>query len=51
MDMSWKVRISGALAGLFLVAPAAAAARFAPINGKLSQPGYTVIALAADMGE
>jgi hypothetical protein len=37
----------GAAAVLALVAPAAAAARFAPISGTLSKPGYTVIALAA----
>jgi hypothetical protein len=37
-----------AAAVLALVAPAAAAARFAPISGTLSKPGYTVIALAAN---
>ena len=36
----------GAATLLVLVAPAAAAARPAPISGKLSKPGYTVIALA-----
>jgi hypothetical protein len=37
-----------AVAFLALVAPAAAAVRFAPISGSLSKPGYTVIALAAN---
>ncbi|MGB7587271.1 MAG: hypothetical protein WBM00_01030 [Solirubrobacterales bacterium] len=36
----------GAATLLVLVAPAAAAARLAPISGKLSKPGYTLIALA-----
>ncbi len=38
----------GAAAVLVVVAPAAAAARLAPVRGTLSQPGYTVIALAAN---
>ena len=37
-----------AAAVLALVAPAAAAARFAPISGTLSKPDYTVIAMAAN---
>jgi hypothetical protein len=47
--MWWRACLTvSVVAVLVFVAPAAAAARFAPISGKLSKPGYTVIALAAN---
>lgn len=47
--MSWRVHVGCCVAAaLVFVVPATAAAKRAPISGKLSKPGYTVIALAAN---
>jgi hypothetical protein len=47
--MGWARSLGvGCAAVLVGVAPAAASARIAPISGKLSRPGYTVIAVAAN---
>ncbi len=47
--MHWKAYLGfSAVAVLVLVAPVSAAAKLAPISGTVSQPGYTVLALAAN---